>query len=200
MLAPFVLAAALSTASAPRPATVALQPLGGVSSTAVRALARSLEARLGVRVELLAAEPLPASAYYAPRCRYRAEKLVAFLDRTTAPVVPYVLGVTAHDISSRKGEVEDWGVFGVARFGGRPSVVSTYRLRAGGVSPAVFEERLGRVAAHELAHCLGLRHCDAPRCLMNNAEGSIRSVDAANGFCDACARALAEKLGARGGA
>ena len=195
VLAQLVLAAALSSPSAPSPVTVALQPLGGVPAASVRSLARSLEAWIGVRVELLAPEPLPASTYYAPRCRYRADKLVAFLDRTTAPAVPYVLGVTAHDISSRKGEVEDWGVFGVAKLGGRPSVVSTYRLRAGGVSQAAFEARLGRVAAHELAHSLGLRHCDAPHCLMNNAEGSIRSVDVATDFCDKCRKALAARLG-----
>jgi archaemetzincin len=194
VLAPYVLAAVLSTASAPRPVTVALQPLGGVSAAALRRLARSLEERIGVRVELLAAEPLPDFAYYAPRCRYRAADLVAFLDRTTAPAVPFILGVTARDISSRKGAVADWGVFGVAKLGGRPSVVSTYRLRAGGVSQAAFEKRLARVAAHELAHSLGLRHCDGAHCLMNDAGGSIRSVDDATDFCEKCRKELASRL------
>jgi archaemetzincin len=190
-----ILAATLSARSPlSESPVIALQPLGGVPAVTLARLAKSLESTFGVHVAILVHEPLPASAYYAPRRRYRAEDLVAFLDRTTSPAVAHVLGVTAHDISAPKGPVVDWGVFGVAKLGGRPGMVSTYRLRAGDVSESVFERRLGRVAAHELAHSLGLAHCPTPHCLMNDAEGSIRSVDTATGFCERCARALAEKL------
>lgn len=195
MLISCILAATLvSRPPLPQSPVIALQPIGGVPARTVSRLATSLESTFGVRVATLVHEPLPASAYYAPRRRYRAEDLVAFLDRTTAPAVAHIIGVTTRDISAPKGAVEDWGVFGVAKLGGRPGVVSTYRLRAGDVSEAVFETRLRRVAAHELAHSFGLAHCATPHCLMNDAEGSIRSVDSATGFCEKCARALAEKL------
>lgn len=173
---------------------VALQPLGEVDEGVVEGLARNLSSFFGVSVAVLPHEPLPESAYYAPRRRYRAEDLVAFLDRTTSSAIPHVLGVTSRDISAPKGEIADWGVMGVARLGGRPGVVSTYRLRAGGASDALFVTRLERVAAHELGHTLGLPHCDTPLCLMNDAEGSIHSVDAATGLCEKCARALAERV------
>ncbi len=195
MFAPYVLAALLSAASVSSPFFVALQPLGDVDRSTLESLARSLQSDLGVRVTILAPEPLPPSAFYAPRHRYRAGELVAFLERTTPRDLPHVLGVTARDISVTKGAVNDWGVFGAANLGGRPGVVSTYRLRAGGVSNERFLGRLGRVAAHELAHSLGLAHCDNPRCLMNDAGGSIRSVDTATGFCEKCRKALAS-LGA----
>lgn len=200
MLTSCILAVTLSSRpSIPASPGVALQPLGEVSERVVQDLARNLSTFFGLKVTVLPMRPLPESAYYAPRRRYRAEDLVAFLDRTTAPAVPHVVGVTARDISAPKGPFVDWGVFGVAKLGGRPAVISTHRLhaghlRAGDVSESVFETRLGRVAAHELAHTLGLAHCPTPRCLMNDAEGSIRSVDSATGFCEKCARALAEKI------
>lgn len=173
---------------------VALQPLGEVNERIVKDLARDLSTFLGLNVTVLPREPLPESAYYAERRRYRAADLVAFLDRTTAPEVPYVIGVTARDISVTKGDIADWGVLGAARLGQRPGVVSTYRLHAGDASNAVFSRRLERVAAHELSHALGLSHCATPHCLMHDAEGSIRAVDSATGFCERCTRAFAEKL------
>jgi len=190
-----ILAATLSSCSSiPAPSGVALQPLGEVSGRVVENLARNLNTIFGLKVAVLPTKPLPESAYYAARRRYRAEDLVAFLDHTTSPAVAHVIGVTSRDISAPKGAVADWGVFGVAKLGGRPGVVSTYRLHAGGVSESVFETRLRRVAAHELAHSLGLAHCATPHCIMNDAGGSIHSVDAATGFCGTCERALAEKL------
>lgn len=176
-----------------------MQPLGQVSERVVENLARNLSTFFGLKVTVLPTKPLPESAYYAPRRRYRAEDLVAFLDRTTGPRVSHVIGITARDISAPKGDVADWGVFGVAKRGGRPGVISTYRLHAGhlrpgDVSESVFETRLGRVAAHELAHCLGLPHCATSHCLMNDAGGSIQSVDEASGFCERCKGSLAERL------
>ncbi len=200
MLTSCILAVTLaSRPSIPASPGVALQPLGQVSERVVENLARKLSTFFGLKVTVLATKPLPESAYYAPRRRYRAEDLVAFLDRTTGPRFPHVIGITARDISAPKGDVADWGVFGVAKLGGRPGVISTYRLHAnhlrpGEVSESVFETRLGRVAAHELAHSLGLPHCAASHCLMNDAGGSIQSVDEASGFCERCKRTLAEKL------
>jgi archaemetzincin len=178
--------------------TVAVQPLGAVDSTLLRTVARRLADTFPVEVVVLPPRALPDSAFHRPRGRYRGERLLDMLARTASPAHTKVIGVTSSDISVTKGRVHDWGVFGVARLGGRPALVSTYRL-GGSASPDRIAERFGRVAAHELGHAYGLPHCRTPRCLMRDAEGTIRSVDGSTGaFCDACAARL-ERNGPRRG-
>lgn len=53
------------------------------------------------------AAPLPDSAWYEPRQRYRADKLVNFLDRTTSRDIAHVMGVTSRDISVTNGRIPD---------------------------------------------------------------------------------------------
>jgi archaemetzincin len=174
---------------------VALQPLGDVDADVVARLAESLRARFGTVVTVLPAAPLPGSAWYEPRQRYRADRLVSFLDRTTSRDIAHVIGVTSRDISVTNGRFPDWGVFGVAELSGRPGIVSTFRLRAGGASDGRAQDRLDRVAAHELGHSFGLPHCPNRGCLMQDAEGRMSPVDLSTGrLCDECVRRLTEAL------
>jgi archaemetzincin len=174
---------------------VALQPLGDVDSGVVVRLAERLQVFFGTTVRVLPAAPLPDSAWYEPRRRYRADKLVSFLDRTTSRDIAHVIGVTSRDISVTNGHVPDWGVFGVAALSGRPCLVSTFRLRANGASDERFQDRLDRVAAHELGRSFGLPHCPNRGCLMQDAQGSIKPVDlSTGGLCGDCVKRLAEAL------
>jgi archaemetzincin len=136
---------------------------------------------------------LPKEAYYAPRNRYRAEKLALYLanlDTKTTKVV----GLTAKDISTTKGQFQDWGIFGFALLGQRPAVVSTFRLKKNQAQQKLFLERLGKVINHEIGHTFGLDHCPNATCIMEDAAGTIRTVDREKDFCPDCKAKLSGKL------
>ena len=185
-----VLAAALMStlraADAPPP-VLAIQPLGSVPAARVEVVRNGLAKVFGREVTILPEKPMPKAAWYAPRSRYRAEKLLDELASGTDTKPRLVLGLTAKDISTTKGEHEDWGIFGLGEVGGRVCVVSTYRLSARGADEKLLRERLVKVAIHEAGHVMGLEHCPNPGCVMRDAEASIATVDAeSDGFCDSC--------------
>ena len=177
---------------------VALQPFGALDPVVLATVADHVRSLLAADVAILPPRPLPDSAYYAPRHRYRGDDLLAFLDRATPPGYSRVIGITDRDISVTNGPVYDWGVFGVARLSGRPGVVSTFRLGATSVPVPLLRTRLEKVVVHELGHTFGLPHCSSAGCVMRDAEGSIRPVDSSTGrLCPSCATRLAELLGKR---
>ncbi len=173
---------------------VCIQPLGKHDKGLVDVLARGARAVFGVQVRTLEARPLPRSAWYEPRRRYRADKLLSYLD---AEVVPgsgcdLVMGFTRLDISTTKDEHADWGIFGLASLGGPSGVVSTFRLgrRAGAVKKA---QRSVKVFNHELGHALGVDHLPEPGCIMQDAAGTVRTVDEETGVLCATERQLIEE-------
>lgn len=167
---------------------VAIQPLGRVKPEDIARVQTGIRALYAVDVEVLAEKPLPKTAYYPPRERYRAEKLLDSLEQETDKRFTKVIGLTTRDISTSKGDVEDWGIFGLGGLGGRACVVSTFRLRAGKATDPVFQARLVKVVNHELGHTFGLEHCPAAGCFMQDAGGKIATVDGESGKpCPACA-------------
>lgn len=185
---------ATARASAADELKIALQPLGKVPADVVDEVRGHLEEIYAVHVEVLPAKALPASAFYRPRERYRADKLLDWLEANTAATFTKVIGVTASDISTTKGEVFDWGIFGLGSLGQRPCVISTFRL-ARGVPREKMLLRTLRVAAHEVGHTFGLEHCTVPGCMMSDAEGKVSTVDEETGqLCKRCrARVPARK-------
>lgn len=163
-------------------------------------IARALEADLDVRTIVEPAPiPLPASAYYAPRRRYRAERLVAFLNERFAdrPSSERVLALTARDISTEAHGYADWGILGFGELGGRAAVVSSFRMRRRARSPEHALWRMTTTAVHEAGHVLGLPHCTEPRCVMRDAEGTMDTVDAGDGSLGPGCRALLEQTAPR---
>lgn len=166
---------------------IALQPLGSMRAERLAVIKAGLEQAFGVKVVVLAQQSLPKDAWYEPRGRYRADKLLSFLKQAIDPAYPIVIGCTEKDISTTKGEHIDWGIFGLGELDGRTCVVSTFRLGARGADEAKLRERLRKVAIHEVGHVTGLPHCTQENCVMRDAESSIETVDHETGrFCEAC--------------
>ena len=174
-------------AADPVPVIIAIQPLDTVRADRVEVMRKGMADAFGLKVEVLATRPLPKAAWYAPRGRYRAEKLLDDLAANTAAKYQLVVGITARDISTTKGEHEDWGIFGLGEVSGRVCVLSTFRLGARGADETRLRERLRKVAVHEAGHVMGLDHCPHHGCVMQDAESSIATVDAETGtFCETC--------------
>ncbi len=194
-----VLGAGLATTAAPPEAaaspgpTVCLQPLGEHDPRYLPILARGIEYLYGLEVRTLAPRPLPGSAWYQPRHRYRAEKILHHLDKEVVPGsgCTVVMAVTSRDISITKGTHADWGMLGYAWIGGPSGVMSTHRVGHYGRRARV---RAVKVMNHELGHTLGLEHTEG--CLMADVGGTVRTLDGESGLlCDGSRRAIEERHG-----
>jgi len=173
---------------------VCMQPLGKFDKGLLTPTIAGLKFVYGFDVVVLPKRPLPKAAFYPPRSRYRAEKLLDFLDAEVMPGsnCTWVLGFTAVDISTTKGDIQDWGILGLGNIGGTSGVLSSFRMRRG-VGRRQQKMRSVKVAVHEFGHVLGSPHYNEPGCVMNDALGTVKSVDKEEGvLCDAT-RALIEK-------
>jgi archaemetzincin len=189
------LAVALLLASAPASAgeVLYLQPLGSALPDGdVEAVRRGIIEMYGISVRVLSRVPLPKSAWYAPRHRWRAEKILEFLDGQLPEDGTRILGLTAADISTTKGSYDDWGVLGLGELPGKSGVISSFRAQRRAGDAQVPRERLAKVAVHEIGHTLGLDHCPTPGCLMQDAEGSVTSCDVEFDLCPRCRARLTE--------
>lgn len=168
-----------------------IQPLGdAIPEEDVALVVQALKEFYGLDVRLLPRLALPASAYYAPGRRYRAERLLDFL----APRLPAdgerILGLTGADISTTKGKVYDWGILGLGSLDGAAGVLSSFRCHKKSRGAEHARQRLAKVAVHETGHTLGLDHCPTADCLMHDGEGTVLTTDREYDLCSRCRRLL----------
>ncbi len=176
-----------------RPVVIAIQPLGDIDPSVVRGLTEQMRSIFAAEVVVLPARAIPRNAYYAPRNRYRGERILDDLEARVPERVTKIVGVMARDISATKREIYDWGILGIAGLSRRAAVVSIHRLARH--RTRLLDKRLSQVATHELGHTYGISHCPTPRCLMNDACGSLRTVDRSSGkFCANCRRRMGSVL------
>lgn len=170
-----------------------MQPLGAFDTAMVRQVVKGINACYNVDISITPERSVPDSAYYAPNKRFRAEIILRILDAQADTKYTKLVGLTNADISTTKGQHYDWGVFGLGMYNGRVCVISTFRLRKGKPSRSRLVGRLVKVVNHELGHTFGLWHCPNRGCLMEDAQGTIKTVDRETGtFCVDCRARLAD--------
>ena len=158
---------------------IALVPLGFTDTHLTSLLQSEIEAFYKDDVEVMPNTKLPSASYYSPRNRYRADSLIAILARSKSyQHYDKVIGITGKDISTTKDSYADWGIFGLGYCPGKSCVISTFRLKKNARDKEHVNDRVVKVALHELGHTFGLPHCNSSNiCLMRDAEGTIKSVD-----------------------
>lgn len=172
--------------------TLGIQPLGIFKDEHAMLIRTALQDVYGFDVKIFEPQAMPKVAYYKPRKRHRADKLLIVLGRIAAAQdtrCRAIVGLTSQDISTTKGKHVDWGIFGLGEVWGTSCVVSSHRLtrKLGKKDHKKGLIRVVKVAIHEVGHVLGLHHCGTPKCVMNDAEGTIKTVDNETGdFCDEC--------------
>ena len=164
---------------------VCVQPFSDLPAAEIQAVTRYLRACFS-EVKVLKPVQLPASAFFRPRGRYRAEKLLQFLNERTPPG-NLTIGLTAKDISTNKGSNPDYGIMGLGFCPGKACIASGFRLKGQNRL-----EKFCKVAIHELGHTQGLPQCPVTSCLMRVAEGKDY-LNEETGFCTKCKAVLLKK-------
>jgi archaemetzincin len=178
------------------PRALYVQQLGGCTGKVAGTgeVVAALRAFYRFEVRVLDCQDLPKEAYYPARKRYRAERLLVYLNQRLPKDGWRILGLTDVDISTTKDNYPDWGVMGLGELPGTATVISSFRCRKKARSAAHAIERLAKVAVHEIGHTLGLAHCPTRGCLMEDAKGKVTTTDHERDFCSRC-RALAKQGG-----
>ncbi len=158
--------------------TIDIQPFEDVPKKITDSLFQDLS-KIHSKITVKSPIKLPSSAFYSKRSRYRADSLISFLKRKT-PTNHVTIGLTTKDISTTKGNIEDYGIMGLGYQPGRSCVVSTFRLKQDKLQRQFF-----KVSIHELGHTAGLPHCKTATCFMRDAEGK-NHLDKETNFCEPC--------------
>ena len=92
-----------------------IQPLGKeLPNEDLAFVKQALVGIYNVQIRVLPRVDLPEQAYYEPRRRYRAEKILPFLLEKLPSDGDRILGLTGVDISTDNGRIKDWGILGLA--------------------------------------------------------------------------------------
>jgi archaemetzincin len=172
-----------------QPKVVYIQPLGNVASPDVNVVKSSVESFYHDKCIIKPAVRLTKDILADSKSRYEANRILAKYNSKDN-----VLILTEKDIACINPErnSKEWGIFGLGYMPGTTCVISTFRLKRH-ASKELFHNRLIKVCLHEIGHNLGLKHCTSgdKRCLMNDANGTIKEVDQEQIFlCRKCRKQL----------
>ena len=167
---------------------VEVVPLGELPPRVAETTAAHVQALLNLPAQVMPSWPDPDYALMPGRGQYDATPILAAL-AAAGGALPLRLGLVSQDLCLPFLT----HVFGVAQVEGCSAVVSTFRLGdpgSAGTDGRLLLERVAKVALHEVAHVMGLVHCDDEQCLINFSS-SLESLDRVQlALCPSCREQL----------
>lgn len=121
------------------PTAFIIQPFNGIDTNDLNYVTTELR-KIIPSIKINASQPIPATAYYAARGRYRADSIIRILSASSKEN-EVIIGLTLFDISTNKAEIKDWGVMGLGYCPGKACVASSFRL-----SPQKRQQQFFKVA------------------------------------------------------
>ncbi|MBH22921.1 MAG: hypothetical protein CMH57_00410 [Myxococcales bacterium] len=173
---------------------LALRPLGDLMERDIDDLARSLEYRLGVDVTLLPPLPIPPEARDPATGHVVADRLLNWMFATRPDDAWRYVAVTSDPLQT--GDAHS--LYGYANAVDHVAVLTTFHFEAGlhstdRLERALARDKLARAAVHEMAHTLGLDHCEHDLCLMQRVIPLDR-LDTRTSLCHDCIQRLDRAL------
>jgi archaemetzincin len=164
-----------------------IQPLGDVSPDVINVITSSVKKFYGYKCVVNPKVDFTKDILADSKTRYEASRILSKFNSKQNLLI-----ITEKDIACKNGNIPEWGIFGLGYRPGVTCVVSTFRIKRK-VSQDVFNDRLIKICLHEIGHNLGLDHCKSGdhRCMMNDANGTIKEVDEEQiFFCKNCWRLI----------
>lgn len=184
---------------------IAIQPLCFNDAARLAFVQHELSGFYHCPVYILPPLEMPASFINLTKGqRYSADSILPWLSHQKNDSISILMGLTEKDIyTTEKDEhgrikepvskYEVWGILGLGYRPGHASVVSDARFRH--TDDNKYDHRLRTIVIHEIGHNMGLPHCPNPRCIMNDANEHISTVDdSGNDLCTSCRNKLAELI------
>lgn len=151
--------------------TVAILPLGNVSSRQINFTAIVLEEKFGVKTMVLPAMKIPAQYFNAERGRYQARQILDLLFSQLPTRAQRIMGIIdgkieKNDNKSCLGLADSYkmaALYSVAHF-------STSQSGQAGHDNDILSYLS---ITHEFVHTLGLAHCSQPDCVMKEVPNTL---------------------------
>ncbi len=176
----------------PTKIVIALKPFGKIDTILLQILQSNISNSFHCPVVISEDAPHPSAAWHRIRQRYIADSLLTFLMKQHLAAGSRILGITNKDISTTKNNT-NWGIMGLGYCPGAACVISTYRVSPSSANRAQFNNRMVKLALHELGHNFGAPHCPVTNCIMKDAEGKMH-LDREVSYCLGCRNRIMAKM------
>ena len=152
--------------------TVAVLPLGQISTQQIKLTTMILDVVFGVKTTILPQTEVPSQYFNAERKRYQGSQILDFLFFQLPPNAQRIIGIVEGGLEN----ADTISCSGIANLYQRVALYSVPHLSE---QSDLSEKQFGQdlislfLITHEFSHTLGIPHCDQLDCAMNQTKYSV---------------------------